>query len=524
MLLTRLHQNRNAHIFFGILILCLLCLTRFYNYLLFHSLSEIFSIIVAFGIFMLSWHSRRFVEDDFFIVLGIVYLHVGAIDLVHTLAYKGMHVFPGFETNLATQLWISARYVESLSFLWISTRIGRKFPVAKIFIGYTVAVALIFISIFVWHIFPDCFVEGAGLTPFKKISEYIISACFAGAVVGVVNKRQEFEKTVLRLIILSLVISIASELAFTMYKHAYAFWNMVGHILKVISFYCIYRAIIVTGLERPFSLLFRSLKKSEEKLRAARDDLENRVRERTAELVKINEALQAEISERLHYQLRLRSLASELTLAEERERRRIATELHDRIVQMLAVIKIRMGDLRESHSEKRFAEPLQSVYDLIDQTIQDTRSLTFELSPPILYELGFVDAVEWLAEKFQKKNGILADVEDDGLDKSLEDDVRIVLFQTLRELLTNVSKHAEAHHVNIRMFRHTNQIGIELEDDGIGFDVSEIQVKPETSTGFGLFNIKERMEYIGGHCHITSRKKQGIKVTLTAPLSQKIQK
>ena len=519
-MLERLYQNRNAHIFYGILVLCLLCLTRLYNYLLFHSLSEIFSIIVAFGIFMLSWHSRRFVEDEFFTVLGIVYLHVGAIDLIHTLAYKGMHVFPGFETNLATQLWISARYVESLSFLWISMLIGRKFPVVKIFVGYTVGVTLIFISIFGWHVFPDCFVEGVGLTPFKKVSEYIVSVCFVGAIIGVLKKRHEFEKAVLRLIILSLVISIASELAFTMYKHAYAFWNMVGHILKVLSFYCIYRAIIVTGLEKPFSLLFRNLKKSEEKLRAARDDLENRVRERTADLVKINEALQAEISERLHYQLRLRSLASELTLAEERERRRIATELHDRIVQMLAVIKIRMGDLRESHSAERFAEPLQSVYDLIDQTIQDTRSLTFELSPPILYELGFVHAVEWLAEKFQEKSGIQTDVEHDGLDKSLDDDVRIVLFQTLRELLTNVSKHAEAHHVHIRMLRDTTHIRIEFEDDGMGFEVNDIQVKPETSTGFGLFNIKERMEYIGGRCQIASRISQGTKIILIAPLSQ----
>jgi PAS domain S-box-containing protein len=260
--------------------------------------------------------------------------------------------------------------------------------------------------------------------------------------------------------------------------------------------------------------------KSDEALRKARDELERRVHERTAELVKANEALQAEIAERLHYQSQLRSLASELSLAEERERRRIATELHDNIVQTLAVSKIKLSALREVGSSVEFSEPLQNILELLNQAIQDTRSLTFELSPPILYELGFVPAVEWLAEKYEKQHNILTKVEDDRLLKPLDADVRIVLFQTVRELLNNVVKHARAKKVEICIKRMKSNIQVHVEDDGVGFDISETHLRMENSSGFGLFNIRERLDHLGGHFEIKSNKGQGTRVILHAPLKQ----
>jgi two-component sensor histidine kinase len=238
-----------------------------YNYLLFHSLAELFSIMVAFGIFMIFWNSRHLQENSYFLFIGIAYLFIGGLDLVHTLGYTGMNIFKGYNTNLPTQLWIAARYLESLSLLVALIFIKRELRVYLVFFIYTIIFTLIIASVFFWNIFPDCFIEGEGLTPFKKISEYFISLILLSAILLLFQKRGEFDRKVFRLIISSLIITITSELAFTFYAHAYGLFNLIGHYLKIISFYLIYRAIIVTGLMRPFSLLFRDLKLNEEALR-----------------------------------------------------------------------------------------------------------------------------------------------------------------------------------------------------------------------------------------------------------------
>ncbi|MBS3917294.1 MAG: PAS domain S-box protein [Deltaproteobacteria bacterium] len=196
---------------------------------------------------------------------------MGAIDVVHTLAYKGMGVFQGYDANLPTQLWIVARYVESLSLLIAPFFFNRKLRVGAVFFAYTVAIALLFGTIFYGPIFPDCFVEGKGLTLFKKISEYIISLILLGSMALLIRKRSEFDRRVLTWVIWSIIATIISELAFTFYIGVYGLSNLVGHIFKIISFYLIYKAVIETGLAKPYNLLWRNLKLSEEKLREERD-------------------------------------------------------------------------------------------------------------------------------------------------------------------------------------------------------------------------------------------------------------
>ncbi len=258
-------------VFFSVLILTGIYLTSLYSFLLFHSLAELFSIVTAFGIFIVVWHSRRFLDNKYLLFLGIAYLFVGAIDAVHTLAYKGMGVFQGYDANLPTQLWIVARYVESLSLLIAPFFFNRKLRVGAVFFAYTVAIALLFGTIFYGPIFPDCFIEGKGLTPFKKINEYIISLILFGSMALLIRKRSEFDRRVLTWVVWSIIATIISELAFTFYISVYGFSNLVGHIFKIISFYLIYKAVIETGLAKPYNLLWRNLKLSEEKLREERD-------------------------------------------------------------------------------------------------------------------------------------------------------------------------------------------------------------------------------------------------------------
>ena len=113
-------------IFASTLVFSGLYLSSLYNYLLFHSIAEVFSIVVALGIFVIAWNSRRILDNNYFIFIGIAFLFVGTVDLAHTLAYPGMGVFPGYGTNLAAQLWITARYVEGFSLLIAPVLIGRR--------------------------------------------------------------------------------------------------------------------------------------------------------------------------------------------------------------------------------------------------------------------------------------------------------------------------------------------------------------------------------------------------------------
>jgi len=254
------------------------------SYLVFHSIAEIFSIVVACGIFVLAWNSRRFAQNNYLLFIGIAYLFVAGLDLLHTLAYKGMGVFQGDESDLAAQLWISARYVEGASLLVATFFVNRKLRIQFVLAVYIVVVTLLLASIFYWKSFPVCFFEGTGLTLFKKVSEYIICLLLFLTILMLMRRRQEFEPQVLWLLVGSIAITITSELAFTLYVNVEGFPNLIGHYLKIISFYLIYKAIIQTGLTKPYDLLLRDLKHSEKALKAAKENLEIEVSERTAQL------------------------------------------------------------------------------------------------------------------------------------------------------------------------------------------------------------------------------------------------
>jgi len=266
--------KRYPYFIAGILVFLGLYLTSFYHYLLFHSLAEIFSIVVACGIFMIAWNSRQFIDNNYLLFIGIAYLFVGGLDLFHTLSYKGMGVFEGYETNLATQLWIATRYMVSLSFLIAPLLFRRKLKTNLIFFGYIVVTSISLLSIFYWNIFPVCFIEGVGLTPFEKISEYIISLIFLASIVLLFKNRGEFARNVFQWIVWSIIMAIACELAFTFYIHAYGFSNMFGHFFEILSFYFIYKAIIETGLTKPHDLLFRNLKQTEVLLREEKNKIQ----------------------------------------------------------------------------------------------------------------------------------------------------------------------------------------------------------------------------------------------------------
>jgi PAS domain S-box-containing protein len=220
----------------------------------------------------------------------------------------------------------------------------------------------------------------------------------------------------------------------------------------------------------------------------------------------------------LDYQKRLRHLTSEMSLAEERERRRLAVELHDQITQQLILFKINLGSLPKEQLPSELTKSLDEIYQHLDHIIGDTRTLTFDLSSPTLYELGLEAAIrEWLYEEVELKQKIHTKFEDGEQPKPLDDDVRALLYRAVRELLVNVVKHAQARSVKVTIGRDNDKVRIEVVDDGIGFVPSP---QLNITGGFGLFSIRERLNYLGGSIEIESKPGQGTHITLIAPIKR----
>ena len=213
-------------------------------------------------------------------------------------------------------------------------------------------------------------------------------------------------------------------------------------------------------------------------------------------------------------QKQLRLLTAELLLTEERERHEIATALHDSLGPILAFSKREIGTLQKS-APTEIAEALKNISDNISQAVKQTRTLTFDLSPPTLYTLGFEIAIEELVEMFCQEHKLEYSFRNSDEPKPLTDPVKVLLYRSIREMLINIAKHAKANLVKIALSRADNDIEITIEDDGKGFDASAMK---EKSKGLGLFSVRERLRHIGGKLEIESKRGKGTHTTLTAPL------
>ena len=217
------------------------------------------------------------------------------------------------------------------------------------------------------------------------------------------------------------------------------------------------------------------------------------------------------------YQAQLKALASRLKVAEDRMRRRLAAELHDRINQDLAVSKLELQSLRASLRNEKARQSLDHAIDGLNHILQEAQLLTSELSYPFLGVVGLETAVaQYLKGIIEKRYGLVTEFQDDGQPKPLGEDLRSILFRDVRELLVNVVKHARARRVGVAICREGGQIRICVEDDGIGFEPGRISTG--LYGGFGLLSIQEGLEQMGGHIAIQSSKDQGTRVILTAPL------
>lgn len=261
-------------VFVPLVLLVSLLLTLHHSYLLFHVISELFSIVVAIGIFVVAWNARHVLDNPYVLLLGIAYLFVGTLDLLHTLAYQGMGVFVPAEValrerygaDMAIQFWIAARYLESISLLISPWFVNRRIQITRVFAVYLSITAAIIVAILVIPVFPHCYDARIGLTPFKINSEYTISLILLASIIYLWKKKAFFERNLLVLVSTSIGLTALSEATFTLYTDMFGIFNVVGHVLKVVSFYLIYKAVVEKGITQPQNLFYRTLKQREEQL------------------------------------------------------------------------------------------------------------------------------------------------------------------------------------------------------------------------------------------------------------------
>jgi PAS domain S-box-containing protein len=265
------------------------------------------------------------------------------------------------------------------------------------------------------------------------------------------------------------------------------------------------------------------LKQVEEALRLTMDELDHRVQERTQELSRTIAALQNEVAQRtlaeqnlLERSEQLRLLSSELTLAEQRERQRLAQILHDGLQQILVGAKFRLALMQRS-TGLNLQQAAAELGDLMDEAIETSRSLTVELSPPILHDFGLVPALEWLARWMRDKHGLTLDLSANTRIEPIAEDVMVLLFQATRELLFNVVKHAGVKAARIQLTQVDGRVQVVVADEGAGFNPAQLRAAGGSTGGFGLFSIRERIHLLGGNLAIDSAPGEGSRVTLTAP-------
>ncbi|GEM_PF-4766320 len=454
------------------------------NYLLFHILAELFSIIIAYTLFTIAWNSRKITTNNFLLIIGISSLFAASIDFVHILTYKGMAIFPGLSANIATQLWLAARYLQCLSILaaafWLYRGKRKPGEAVIIFFFYLALTAVLMLSVLYWQNFPTAFVEGSGLTPFKKISEYIISAILLISLLPLYKKRQEFSQSVFGLIVSAIVVMICSELSFTLYLDPYGLFNKIGHFLKIISYYLLYRAVIVANFKDPFETMFKKLKE-------------------------VDKAKSEFISLVAH---QLRTPLSTISLTAEMLTRGLAGEINDKTKLYL----------------ENIATSVKGMSELIDTflNISKIEMGTFPINPAP-------------ADLIKTVDGILTDLEPQISNKHLNfkknyftEQLAINLDQKamrviLENLIANAIKYTDqGGAIAVDIFKQNQEIIIKVADNGWGIP-KEQQVKifekryradnvKKTSAeglGLGLYTVKLVIERTNGRIWFESEENQG---------------
>lgn len=218
------------------------------------------------------------------------------------------------------------------------------------------------------------------------------------------------------------------------------------------------------------------------------------------------------------YQQSLRNLTTELSLAEEKQRKEIAANIHDHLSQLLVISKIKVSDLKNDEKSEKRQLKLSSIINHISEALENSRRITYDLSPPILYEMGLVETMYWLTEKIEGENNIKVQFKTNIETIALPESTLIFMFRSIQELLYNAIKHACASSIITEFHFANNLLSVLVKDDGKGFNLLEMDKKKSATKSFGLFAVKERIKNLGGKFSIKSKEGKGTEAKIDIPI------
>lgn len=236
----------------------LLCVMWAANFLLFHTLAELFSVIVAFAAAVVAWYSRDWIGRNYLLLLGVGQFFVGCIDIVHTLGYKGIPIFQTNGGNLSSQLWLSARVLEAGTFLLAVWAPQRRYSIGTL-VGTLLVISVGLVAAAFTGVWPATFVDNVGVTPFKTALELMLVAAYGVVLARLRRRATDFDPAVYQLLVLAVSAKLLTELIFTSYSDVFGLVNYSGHLCKIIGAWLLLRAVVDSGLSRPQSLIFGAL-------------------------------------------------------------------------------------------------------------------------------------------------------------------------------------------------------------------------------------------------------------------------
>lgn len=495
-------DNTQKRIYIEIITLTLLILgfdLMVDNYLFFHIIVELFSIVIMFVLFSITWNARRFLNNRYLVFVGIAAAFIGILDLLHTLTYKGMNIIPS-PLFYANQFWIATRFFESIvlltGFIFLSNR--YKIRIRNLLIVYTIITILIISSIMYFEVFPTCFIEGVGQTPFKIYSEYVIISILIIALIVLFKNKKHFNPETYTLISASIILTIVSEFCFTLYVANYDYINKIGHIFKVLSFYMIYKANIESGFRRPIETFFNELKISEEKVKASNQELEKQVATKNKFFSIISHDLKNPVSILVGF--------TELLLSNHKK------YSEDE--------KLKMYQTIHNSSEK--------TYKLLEDLLSWARTQTNNIPiKPVIFDMKTV-----LDENIAISNHKLKEIEIVKNYDSLMVYADIDMVHTIiRNLISNAVKYTpRGGKIIVKGKQEETFVKVSVTDNGVGIPAQKLPVlfqidkafstkgtEKESGTGLGLILCAEFVARNNGDITVESEEGKGSKFTVTLP-------
>lgn len=495
--------------------LVVLYLTSLYNYLLFHSIVEIFCVVVACTVFFITWNTRDLIDKGGILLLGISYFYIAVLDLVHALAFQGMGVFHHVGPDLPTQLWICARSIEAVSFFLVPLLLHRRLRPWQPMLGYFVVTTTLLVTVF-GGIFPRCFVEGQGLTLFKRVCEYVIIVLIASGMVGLIRRRLSFQSENLYAILAAMAFTIIAELMFTLYASLYGFLNLLGHELKLVSFLFVYQVLVAKGIRKPVSLLFQGLEQAKD-------------------------ALAAENMRLVAIQQELALKNKRLQVLDEQKNLFLGMAAHDLRNPISAIrgharLLLEVDDLEREQAEsaltsvKRASEHmLHLVENLLDVSVIESGKLELSLRSSSLSELLARRLEFFLLLAKEKSIKLITDVPQDIV---VEMDPHR-MEQVIDNLISNAVKYSPSgRRVWVSLSRDSDTVRLTVRDEGPGLSnedqsrlfgaFSRLSSRPtagERSTGLGLVISQRIVNAHHGTITVDSRLGEGSTFTVTQPIS-----